>query len=800
MIRLLKGALKGKSLLTQASLANVLVMLGAAVSITSLLLWAQSGSLRRQLELRAQTSADFLAKQSEYPLLIGDLDELQRIAKSAVSNEDVLYVAMADEGGKILAQAGRLRTAESANSEIQPGSSCTRILEGGGNLPAHIEVTQCVSAPEAKGLLDWEGDRRSSRRGLGTVRLGLSMEKQKALFVRNARDMLTVAAFTMLLVLWIQHTQLRRLLRPLGRLIQYTEHVAAGDLSQRAPLGAWNEVDDLTRAFNDMVSQLGGSRNELLRMVEKAQEASRLKSQFVANMSHEIRTPMNGIIGMTELTLGTPVSGVQREYLEAALESAESLLAVINDVLDFSKIEAGKMELSPVAFDLTELVEQAVRAVTLKAHQKRVELVLEIERDVPSQVVADPIRLRQILVNLIGNAIKFTERGEVLVEVSRADGAPGPVGALQEGELHFAVHDTGIGIPAAKLESIFDAFTQADGSMTRNYGGTGLGLAIATKLLDLMQGKLWVESTVGEGSHFHFTLQYRGAAASTHASGRGSGALQGLRALAVDDNAINRRVIQGMLEAEGMSVETIESGQAALDLLRARQAQGRAFHLAILDAQMPGMDGFTLAGLILNDAGLRRPVVMMLSSADLSGDVPRCHQLGISCHVTKPVSRAALRESVVRALGSAPSKPSPAKQQPPGSLRPLAILLAEDNPVNQKLASRLLERRGHTVTTVSNGREAVEALERNRFDIVLMDVQMPEMDGWTATEAIRKREQSSNIHVPILALTAHALKDYEDRCYQAGMDGFVTKPLQPAQLFQAVESIIQTVPASCTPE
>ena len=304
MIRLFKGALKGKSLLTQASLANVLVMLGAAIGITSLLLWAQSGSLRRQLELRAQTSADFLAKQSEYPLLIGDLDELQRIAKSAVSNEDVLYVAMADESGKILAQAGRLRTAESGLAEIQSDASCTRILEGGGNLPARIEVTQCVSAPAAQGLLDWEGDRRSSRRRLGTVRLGLSMEKQKALFLRNARDMLTVAAFAMLLVLWIQHTQLRRLLRPLGRLIQFTEHVAAGDLSQRAPLGAWNEVDDLTRAFNDMVAQLEASRDELLRMVEKAQEASRLKSQFVANMSHEIRTPMNGIIGMTELTLG----------------------------------------------------------------------------------------------------------------------------------------------------------------------------------------------------------------------------------------------------------------------------------------------------------------------------------------------------------------------------------------------------------------------------------------------------------------------------------------------------------------
>ena len=343
---------------------------------------------------------------------------------------------------------------------------------------------------------------------------------------------------------------------------------------------------------------------------------------------------------------------MQREYLEAVIESAESLLNVINDVLDFSKIEAGKMELSPVEFDLAELVEQTVRALALKAHQKHLELVLEIQREVPGRVVADPIRLRQVLVNLIGNAIKFTPRGEVLVQVS----GPAASGTVPP-ELHFAVHDTGIGIPAAKQRSIFDAFTQADGSMTRNYGGTGLGLAIASKLLDLMPGKMWVESEVGQGSHFHFTMSYAAAPETAETSRPATGKLKRARILAVDDNAINRRVIQGMLEAEGMTVETAESGPAALELLRARQAEGHPFELAILDAQMPGMDGFTLAELILNEGGLRRPVVMVLSSADLSSDVPRCRQLGISCHITKPVSRAALRESVARALGPSPAEP-----------------------------------------------------------------------------------------------------------------------------------------------
>jgi len=784
MISSSEQVLRRRSLLTQASVTNALVMVGAAWSITALILWNESSVMRRQLELRGQTSADFLASQSEFPLLTGNRDELQRAAESARRNEDVLYVAIADASGKILAKAGRFRTGDSAPSTIEPAASCTRIVERAGNLPAHIEVTQCVLSAAAKGLLDWEGDRPLSK-SLGVVRIGLSMEKQNALFFRTVRLALMLVALATGLVLWVQYVRLRRLLRPLAQLIHFAQRVAAGDLSQRAPLGAWNEVDDLTRAFNEMVAQVEASRSELLKMVEKAQEASRLKSQFVANMSHEIRTPMNGIIGMTELTLDTPLSSVQREYLRAVMESAASLLAVINDVLDFSKIEAGKMEAAPVAFDLVELVEQTVRGLALRAHQKRLELVLEIQRDVPSHVVADPIRLRQVLVNLIGNAIKFTEQGEVSLQVSRSDNVSG------EAELHFVVEDTGIGIPAEKQRSIFEAFTQADGSMTRNFGGTGLGLAIASKLTELMGGRIRVESEVGKGSRFHLIWRCKQVEGSATPMSMGIEALRGLRVLAVDDNAINRRVIHEMLLAEGMRVEVAESGPEALDRLRKAHEQGVPFQLAILDAQMPGMDGFTLAEKILNEPGLRPPVVMMLSSADLSNEVPLCRQLGISCHVTKPVSRTALRESVLRALGSATAERSHPPAGISASLRRLSILLAEDNPINQKLATRLLEKRGHKITTVANGLEALTALEKNHFDVILMDVQMPEMDGWTAAEAIRKRELGSPHHVPILALTAHAMKEYEERCYQAGMDGFVTKPFEPAELYRAVESVIQ---------
>ena len=804
MLRYLGGD-RRRSLLTQASWINVLVMVAGALSITVLILWNESGVMRRQLELRAQTSADFLASRSEFPLLTGNGAELQRAAESARSSEDILYVVIADPAGNVLAKAGRL-AAVPAGPQVSSGAGCTRIVERERDMPRHIEVTQCVLSSTAQGLLDWEGDRRQSK-PLGVVKIGFSIEKQRALYLQTVRLALLLVILATGVVAWVQHSWLRRLLRPLGRLIEFTQQVAAGDLSQQAPLGAWNEMDDLTRAFNEMVAQVGASRDELLKMVEKAQEASRLKSQFVANMSHEIRTPMNGIIGMTELTLGTPLNAVQREYLGAVMESAGSLLAVINDVLDFSKIEAGKMELSPVAFDLVELVEQTVRALALRAHQKRVELVLEIQPDVPARVVADPIRLRQVLVNLIGNAIKFTESGEVLVEVSLAAGPRSGAmsGATAAGdELQFAVHDTGIGIPANKMQSIFDAFTQADGSMTRNYGGTGLGLAIASKLLELMRAKMWVESQVGLGSHFHFSLPYERVKESGESPSASAGEPKGrplaVRALAVDDNAIHRRVIERMLAAEGMSVDAAESGEAALKLLRARQAAGEPFQLAIVDAEMPGVGGFELADIILNEPGTQPAVVMMLSSADLAKQVPRCRQLGICCHITKPVSRKALRETIGRALASVVAEPLHPEERSCASLRQLAILLAEDNPINQKLASRLLERRGHKVTMVANGREAVEALEHNRFDVVLMDVQMPEMDGWTATETIRMRERGSQIHVPILALTAHAMKDYEDRCYQAGMDGFVTKPLEPAQLFRAVESIIQAVPANCVPE